>query len=621
MKTYNITIVGMGQRGLTILERIAALLLHEPIEAKLNIHVIDEATPGQGIHDAHQPEHLLINTIAAQVAIYHDTSVVGGGPLVPGMTFLEWMQKSGYRRIDGKTVISDHGQEIDENTYVPRALLGAYLTWAYDRIVESLPASARVFMHGRPAVNVIRNDDHTFFVELEGGYRIPSDFVFLATGHSGCGPDAVDDLYQQWVDAGKAVNSHAQYFRSPYPVRRLNAISSQARVALCGVGLTGADVISALTIGLGGRFEKISRQRLKYIACGREPKITVFTRQGLPAGGRAVNQKGTYGQYKARFFTMDFISRKRKEILETLGATQIDFDRDLWPTLRKEMAYVYHCTVHGEWLEPADYRESEEDLAAVEKIVTPLTDEACSDQETYRTFVRTFLEEDIANCFDGNVNNPTKAAADMLRDVRDNIRYAVDYSRLTPESHRRFLSYWCSISNRLASGPPKERNMELLALIDAGVVDFFGPSPRIAYDAERGQFKLSSTRFKKPVIDYFDVLIRAKVEVFEPERSTSPLIRNMLTTGLVTPYRNGDFKPSGIAIDENVNVITAEGHSLPNLWALGYVAEGSVFYTYVLPRPYANSRGLQDAGKIVMSMFDQIRKANVEEQKLSYAEA
>ena len=618
MKTYDITIIGMGQRGLTILERIAALLLHEPIDARLNIHVIDEATPGQGIHDSHQPDHLLINTIAAQVAIYHDTSVVGGGPLVPGMTFLEWLQASGYRRVNGKLVLSSHGEEVDENTYVSRALLGAYLTWGYDRIVESLPSTVRVITHGRTATNIIRKNDGTFLVELDGGYRIPSDFVFLATGHSGCGPDAVDDVYQAWVDAGRAVNSHAQYFRSPYPVRTLNSISPQARVALCGVGLTGADVMSALTIGLGGRFERVGPQRLKYVPCGREPKITVFTRQGLPAGGRAVNQKGTYGQYKARFFTMDFIARKKQEVLAEFGAHQMDFDRDLAPTLKKEMAYVYHCTVRGEWLEPVDYRVSDADMAAVDAIIAPLTDAACSDQESYRRFVHAFLEEDIANSYDGNVNNPIKATADMLRDVRDNIRFAVDYSRLTPASHRRFLSYWCSISNRLASGPPKERNMELLALIDAGVVDFFGPSPRIDYDLDRGQFKLSSTRFKQPVDAWFDVLIRAKVEVFEPERSTSPLIRNLLTTGLVTPYRNGDFKPSGIAIDDNVNVITADGQSLPNLWALGYVAEGSVFYTYVLPRPYANSRGLQDAGKIVMSMFDQIKRAETETNELNY---
>jgi len=618
MKTYDITIIGMGQRGLTVLERIAALLLHEPIDTKLNIHVIDEATPGQGIHDSHQPGHLLINTIAAQVAIYHDTSVVGGGPLVPGMTFLEWLQNSGYRSVNGKILLSSYGEEINENTYVSRALLGAYLTWGYDRIVESLPPSVKVITHGRTATNVVRTNDGSFIVELEGGYRITSDFVFLATGHSGCAPDAVDDVYQVWVDAGQAVNSHAQYFRSPYPIRTLNSISPQAKVALCGVGLTGADVLSALTIGLGGRFEQIGEQRRKYIPCGREPRITVFSRQGLPAGSRAVNQKGTYGQYKARFFTMDFIGKKMKEVFDEFGTHQMDFDRDLWPALKKEMAYVYHCTVRGEWLEPSDYQVSADDLAAVEEIVAPLTDDACSDQDTYRKFIHAFLEEDIANSFDGNVNNPVKAAADMLRDVRDNIRFAVDYSRLTPASHRRFLNYWCSISNRLASGPPKERNMELLALIEAGVVDFFGPSPRIDYDLDRGQFKLSSMRFKKHVDAYFDVLIRARVEVFEPERSTSSLIRNMLTTGLVTPYRNGDFKPSGIAIDENVNVITAEGQALPNMWAIGYVAEGSVFYTYVLPRPFANSRGLQDAGKIVISMFDQIGRANVKECKLNY---
>lgn len=608
MERFQIAIVGMGQRGVNVLERISALLKHQPLDAKLTIHVIDPAMTGQGIHDFTQPDHLLINTIAAQVTVYCDKSVVGGGPIEPGLTFLEWVHKSGYRMVNGKAVITDAGDEIDENTYLSRALLGKYLAWAYERIVESMPENVTVLNHRREAVDIVKKSDRKLNVYLDGGYKIESDFVFLATGHSGCGPDAKDVECDEFVARVQSKNSHLSYLRSPYPIARLSSISPDAKVAICGAGLTAADIISALTIGVGGVFERISKDRYKYHPSGREPKMTLYTRQGLPAGGRAINQKGTYGQYKARFFTMDFIESARNQLLIKHGETQFDYDRDIWPTVKKEMMYVYSCAASGDWVEPEDFVPTAELESVIDQLITPLSEKHCANRTVYEKFVREFLAQDIESAFGGNVENPEKAAADMLRDVRDNTRFAVDYSSLTPDSHARFLSYWCSISNRLASGPPKERNMELLALIDAGIVRFFGPSPKLSFDEEHAQFTLTSTSFAEKATENFDVLIRAKVDLFTPERSNSRLVRSLLESGLAVPYKNGDFKPSGIAIDKKVNVIDRDGASVQNLWALGYIAEGAVFYTYVLPRPFANSRSLQDAGKIVISMFEQIQQ-------------
>jgi hypothetical protein len=96
--------------------------------------------------------------------------------------------------------------------------------------------------------------------------------------------------------------------------------------------------------------------------------------------------------------------------------------------------------------------------------------------------------------------------------------YAVDHCGLRPESHRRFLSHWCAVMNRIAVGPPKERNMELLALIEAGLVAFgMGPNPEIGYDHEAHRYTLSSTAFAEARAAAFDVFVRAKIDVFEPE--------------------------------------------------------------------------------------------------------
>lgn len=617
MERISVAIVGMGQRGLTLLERLHAVLSQRELDVGIDLHLIDPSTPGQGIHEWSQPDHLLVNTIAAQITMYCDESVTDSGPVLPGPSFLEWALDRGYKKLDGRYVVSDEGEPVDENMYLPRAVLGEYLTWVYDRLLDSLPDYVNVINHRRNVVNIVPIDAQRIEVHLDGDFRIDANYVFMTMGHSLGGKDAFDHKFDRWVEQGKAGNSHLAYFKSPYPITSLNAISAQARVAICGTGLTAADAISALTIGLGGRFEKVSFDRYRYIACGREPKLTVFSRQGLPAGGRAVNQKGTYGQYKAKFFTRDFVDVCRAKNRRERGNEQLDFDRDLWPTLRKEMAYVYSRSVTGVWADPETYVPEPDIEAAVDLLMLPAANLTFVDQEAYRKYVRGHLTEDIADCFGGNVDNPRKASADILRDIRDNIRHAVDYCRLTPESHRRFLSYWCSISNRIASGPPKERNMEMLALMDAGVLSFFGPKPELGYDEDEQCFTLSTDRFETPARESFDVLIRAKVDLFEPETSPSPLVRNMLASGAITPFRNGEFSPSGIEITAGVNVINRDGAVIPNLWALGYVVEGAHFYTYVLPRPFSNSRGLQDAGKACMAMADDIEARCEAEQALN----
>jgi uncharacterized NAD(P)/FAD-binding protein YdhS len=457
MKSFNIVIIGVGQRGLSILERFSAVVAHDPVPASLTVHLVDPAVPGQGIHESLQPDHLLINTIAGQCTLYTDKSVVGAGPIVEGRTFLDWARDKGYKKVKGKIVRADFGEQIDEHTYLSRAHLGEYLTWVYDKIVANLPSNVTILNHRRQATDIVRRHDQRLQVHLEGGFKIEADFVYLTTGHAGCGADATDLQYESWVEKGRSRNSHLAYFRIPYPISRMNSISSQAKVAICGAGLTTADVVSALTTGLGGVFESVSHDRYKYIPCGREPKITLFSRQGLPASGRAINQKGN-AQYKAKFF----LTKLTDTLRQRRGSRQLDWDRDLLPTLKREMAHVYDSVQKGEEIDPNGYQPTPEVVAAIEDLCAPLRRRSFVDHESFTRFIRAHLIQDIADCFEGNAQNPRKAASDMLRDIRDNIRYAVDYAGLTPESHAKFLSAWCSISNRISSGPPKERNMELL---------------------------------------------------------------------------------------------------------------------------------------------------------------
>jgi len=98
-----------------------------------------------------------------------------------------------------------------------------------------------------------------------------------------------------------------------------------------------------------------------------------------------------------------------------------------------------------------------------------------------------------------NAADPVKATTDVLRDVRDTLRYAVDYGGLTPASHERFLMEFSPVMNRVAVGPPKERNVELLAMLKAGIVDLApGPNPELGFSPADAKFFLRSRALDEP---------------------------------------------------------------------------------------------------------------------------
>jgi len=609
MKTYHVAIIGVGPRGLNILERIKAIFGRNPIEAELIVHLIDPGEPGQGTHVANQPNYFLLNTIAGQVTMFSDTTVKNAGFVVRGQSLLDWANEQGYRYVNGSYIKADQeGRSLDENDYLPRSILGEYLTGVFDQIFYSLPANIKLRHYRCRAENLVERKDGRIDVVLKEDYKLTVDFVFLTIGHSQNKLDFEEQKVLEKVLACGRYNPHLAYFYNPYPMTKLTSISPEATVIVQGIGLTAYDVIAQLTVGRGGKFVANATQSLKYNPSGREPQIMLYSRQSIPFNSRGSNEKGISGQYQAKFFTLQQIAQLRHQAFQIRKTHQLDFFEELYPLLFKEMCYVYEVTKLGvKELNPQLYVPSKEVEEAIDYILNPLKNSHFNDYREFEEFVLKLLQDDIAQAFGGNISNPIKAATDILRDIRDNLRYAVDFGGLTPASHERFLKEICPIINRVAVGPPKERNIELLALLEAGIVKLGpGPNSRLEFSEQHSKFLLKSTQLSSPSGYSFDVLIKAKVDSFYPTDDKSKLIQNLLKSGMVTPYKNGLFHPGGIAIDEFQNIINRDGKVYKNIWALGILVEGPNFYTYVLPRPFVNSRALQDAGRCVLAMLNQI---------------
>ncbi|MFI8458169.1 FAD/NAD(P)-binding protein [Kitasatospora sp. NPDC085464] len=601
MTLHRVSIIGVGPRGLSVLQRIGELADRLPADRRLEVHLIDPGEPGQGAHPAGQPAHLLTNTVASQVTMFAD----GRGP-----SFTEWAAAVGYREFDTgfHPTGGEGGRPVGEHAYLPRRLLGEYLTWVFDRTVRALPERIRVVHHRDRACDVEAHPGGGYTVHLANGHRLPSDYVFLTTGHCERIPTDEDRAHTEFAREHADRNPWLAYCASPYPVQRLGGIAPGSTVAVQGFGLTAHDVISELTVGRGGRFDD-SGAELVYRPSGREPAIRLFSRQCLPFAARGVNQKGTTGQHRARFFTPEAVRLLKDRALERRNDPRLDFEEEVLPLLKREMAYAHRAAQQGCTVPPEGFEPSPAELAAVEAILDPLHEREFDSQKAFTGFFLDHVAEDLAQAELGNTTSPVKAATDVIRDTRASLREAVEFSGLTPRSHRVFNRTYGPIMNRVSFGPPLVRNRQLLALFRAGVVDLAGgPGCTVVHDRETGRFVVRTPYPQGAESVAADALVIARLDAFHPELDGSPLTGNLLGRGLVRPYANGPFRPGGIEIDTCGRPVTATGETLATAWAIGYPVEGPRFYTHALPRHAMASQFSADADTAVRDLITHIHQ-------------
>ncbi|MDT9001657.1 FAD/NAD(P)-binding protein [Paucibacter sp. APW11] len=607
MKTARITIVGMGPRGLSLLEQLVEQLHAAPLAWELKIDIVEPGDCGPGSHPVQQPDHLLTNTVASQVGIFGEDSKIMGKQ---GLSLTQWARYQGYRRFGTRflQVQGEGGAEISDQDHLPRNMLGEYLRWAFERVAAQLPATVSVEHHRRRVVDLVPLPERGFQVVLDCGFEYRADYVFLATGHGMRRPTDSDLAYEAFAAAAARRNPKALFLASPYPSSRLDAISDAATVAVQGLGLTAYDVISTLTVGRGGQFTA-QAGGLRYTPSGREPRIRLFSRQCLPFAARGVNQKGIAGRHQARFLTVDAIRLLQAQAVARTGSQQLDFGSEVLPLLEREMAYAYRAASAGLAPNAETFEPTAAEQEAIRQLLYPLKGRTFPSFDSFRRFFRLLVERDFEEAEKGNLSSPVKAATDVLRDCREGLRAAVEFAGLTPSSNPSYSEDFVATSNRISFGPPRRRNAELLALMDAGLLDIAGgPGNCVEMDEVKGEFCISNQFIEERVRHYADVLVIARLDPYSPSTDASSLSRQMLSRGLVRPFANGSYQPGGLDITPDLRVVAADGSVHDNLWALGFPVEGAHFYTHALPRPLMNSRFTQDAKRCIADLLQMLQR-------------
>ncbi|MCG8408984.1 MAG: FAD/NAD(P)-binding protein [Phycisphaerales bacterium] len=594
----DIVIVGVGPRGTYAFERLVAVMRDNPVEMPITIHLVDSHEPGAGqVYATTQAEYLLMNTVADQVTAFVDDSVTSAGPKVEGPTLAQWLER--------------RGEKTGPGGYPSRAQHGRYLSWVVKRCIERLPPFAEVRIHRAMALDVVDNPQGRIVI-LNSGDQIRADKILLTTGNVGK-QRSQPKLVRGLDTPGDVI----QFVANPYPIcEAAEALTDCRFVGVRGLGLTTVDVILALTIGRGGRFVYGASDVLEYETSGREPKIFAWSRSGRPLGARGRNEKGPTGRYVSRFLTNDHIDA----LFAKKG--RLNFKTDLLPHVLRDMACAFYSALHGptfaDKFEQAVHSDRLEEFfesnpPAQRFSFEALTDpvdfrrDTFDDRKAFREVLLKFLADDLAEAKKGNVSGPVKSACDVLRDIRDNIRHAVEFGLLTPGSQRYLIEAFGPINNRLAVGPPAFRIEQLRALTSAGILDmFWGPDPEVVFDAERREVLLRSRAFKEQCSARLDGLVDARVPCV-PSTLIERLLHRNTVRRAVNRFEGEEYQLDTIEIDRRGRVINGTGKADPNISALGPLTEGTVWYTQAAARPGVNSRSLTDAGRWAMDTVESLR--------------
>ncbi|KAI1812131.1 FAD-NAD(P)-binding-domain-containing protein [Poronia punctata] len=601
---FQIAIIGGGPRGISIVERICASV---SADCPVRIHIIDPGLKGGSVWNPKPSnDELLMNTVASQVTVFTDATVTCSGPIRPGPSLYEWSIQPD----------NNHHFRLGPNDYPTRSQYGHYLIWALSYIIANAPDNVHIESHAARAIRLADSQCGRHQTILLSNHRVLRDItaVVLAQGHL---PQKLTQAEQHHAKHASAEN--LRYIPPDNPANvELGMIQPKEKVFLQGLGLCFFDYVSHFTLGRGGKFTTESDGSLRYHPSGREPIIYAGSWHGVPSHARPLNQKGVDGHHDPVLLTDSQLEQFRHRANQGKPPS---FSQEILPLIMREMEYVYYMTL---------LRQRGQDSTGFQHVAladphTPLTPPILEqfgigrkDQESWqfslrppppppmsfadhRDWMLSYLEDDSSQALLGNVDGPHGAGRDALRDLRNNIRAAVDHDGISGHSREVDLDKtFTSFSNYICVGPPRSRIEELIALIKADVVSIMGP--RMTIEQRPNMWVV-----KSPSVPGFEVQTRTFIEARLPKTNLSttadPLMSYLIQTGQCRRHTIDGYETGGIDITESpYRLKDGLGRPHPTRFVTGVPTEGVHWTTTAGARPGVDSVMLRESDAIAQEV-------------------
>ncbi|MFY1634885.1 FAD/NAD(P)-binding protein [Solwaraspora sp. WMMB335] len=579
-----IAIVGGGPRGLVVLGRILARLVAHGTAGppgRLAIHLIDPYENGR-IWRTDLPESLLMNSRVGDVTLFSDDGMPDLPGVVGGMDFATWLREQ-----------SD-ANETEPSAYAARRTFARHLAWARRHLLS--PGTPGVRVVSRQAqvtrLTAIGNGRRRLCLRAASGdvESLDADAVVLATGHQ----EVVDDTTVQRKGLARRAG---RFYAPPHIVGEidLSRIEPGRRVAVLGTGLNFFDLVSLLTQGRGGRFVRDEANILRYRPGGREPRLFVGSRRGIPHLSRAVRPEPAHPRF--------FDGRALQRLAERPGLR--DFRQEIWPLIARDLALA-----HAEALSATPHGGGPLDL---ERVLDPLASHGVPvpfDTESDLTdWMIGFLSADIrdSRC---RPRGPMRAAGEMLAATAQGVKALVADGRIDGRSYQRDVVGWFNaMVAHLASGPPVLRFEQLAALARCGIVRFVGSRVRLVGERDGTHVSCPNLHTAPDV----DGVIEARLFATDVRRSADPLMADLVRSGRARPFQMpaGNSGASGTGVDtgsldvtrDELCLVGADGSVDRQVFAFGVPLEGVHWLTAALPVPRREDLTLRCADQIACAVL------------------
>ncbi|GAA4139471.1 FAD/NAD(P)-binding protein [Leifsonia shinshuensis] len=609
-----VVVIGAGPRAIGWLERFAAARSVAAERPRVVVQLIDPFPAGPGrIWRREQSPLLKLNSMVEDVTMFTDDSCSVEGPVRPGPSLLEWVEAVRDGRIEDVQVdplVADELARLRRGDFPTRRLHAHYLDWFLRRAIADLDGRAVVVRRTDTVVAVESADDHDL-VRLAGGDELTADAVVYAIGHTGSEPAG------ETAGLVRFARRHGLSYQPPAFTADadLTAFGPGDVVAVRGMGLAAIDLIVLLTEGRGGRFRR-SGDSLEYVPSGREPKLLLGSRRGIPYRSK-ISSTLTGEAPALRYLTPDVVAQL------TASPDSLDFRRDIWPLVEREMLHGYYrelFTGHPErtsrsWAEfradldtvdphspayrslLADAIPDPADHLLLELFDRPLTGARFEDRDELQRWVRAHLADDLHRR-----TAPEHSASLGLFTALLLTMFALAPVSASPawteESRVRDLhGWWPAYFSYVASGPPGHRIAELIALSEAGVIEFAGADIGVEPDEQRGRFVVSSPSVGGAVA--VDALIDAWLPPAHADRTDNSALRDLAVSGA------GSFRQGMLRVDPaDARVIDAAGRPHPRRWAIGPFTDAP--FAGAFSRPNTNALSFRENDRTAHAVIRRI---------------
>ena len=585
-----VVIIGGGPRAAGVLERLAANRA-ALFAGRFDVHVIEPHQPGSGrIWRYDQHPGLRLNSTAADVTMFTDSSVQCEGPAAPGPGLAEWATGV----LDGSITdvpamapaLQRQLRALTPGTFPTRQLQSQYLEWFFRRAVAALGTDAPVTVHRDVAVSIDAQGGGGHRVSLAGGAVIQADVVLAALGHTDAVPGG------QSADWSAFAVRHGGFHAPPSYTADVDysRLGPGQDVIVSGMGLAFVDLLVLLTEGRGGRFEEVADGGLRYLPSGREPRFWAGSRRGVPYHSKISATLRGIPAGEPRFLTADAVDA-------LLAVTEeLDFWTQLWPLIAKEAGYAYYRElltgyperVHTGWEDfAARYAEldwySPERIALVaqavpdeslrldfERLDQPFEGRRFASDRDVQAEVAGYIEADL-RLRTGPDHSETLALFTALLKIYMDLGRLLPPERLNSRSQQTIHGWWHGFFSFVDSGPPPRRLHEILALHRAGVLQFIGPGLVVSADEETGQFQARSAQ--SGITVSARALVEARLPPPSVAASANPVLRALHRSGLGTEQQlisaDGLNSTGRLLISARNEVLNADGLAVPGLFGIG----------------------------------------------------